>query len=228
MSEPLTRAAAVAAGVRRLILSGELPPGTPLRQAAIAERFGVSTTPVREAFTALAREGILTKDAHRGVIVFAASRESIRENYEIRTALEVLATELAAVSITDEALESLDRLQAEMADKIVTDQEYHTTVLNPRFHAEIYAAAGRPRLAEMILTLRQSAVSYQSLLVHHDRSNGYTAAVTAEHQEIIDALHARAPKRAGKATRVHIEHNMRQILSSMGTGDTLPNTTHYA
>jgi DNA-binding GntR family transcriptional regulator len=217
MTMPLTRAGTVAAELRGLILSGEFPPGTKLRQAAIAERFGVSTTPVREAFTALAREGIVKQDAHRGVIVFSASPDDIRENYEIRVALEVLATELAAKRIDDGSLKELDELLVVMSDKIRTDPEYHTEVLNPRFHAQIYASAGRPKLAGMIENLRQSAIAYQALLVNRELSPEYLDAVQAEHQEIVDALRARAPKRAGKATRLHIEHGMNQILGLMGS-----------
>src|ERR1700758_5490422 len=91
---PRTRAEAVAERLRQMIISGELAPGTRLRQAEIAELFNVSTTPVREAFTSLAREGFVRQDAHRGVEVFHPTEADIRENYEIRLALEPLATEL--------------------------------------------------------------------------------------------------------------------------------------
>lgn len=220
MVMPLTRAGAVAAELRGLILSGELAPGTKLRQAEIAERFGVSTTPVREAFTSLAREGIVTQDAHRGVVVFTASADDIRENYEIRMALEVLATELAAKSIDEETLKELDDLLEQMSDKLETDPAYHTTVLNPRFHARIYACAGRPKLAEMIESMRQSAIAYQALLVNRELSSEYRDAVNAEHREIVEALRARAPKRAAKATKLHIAHNMHQILGALGSQKT--------
>jgi DNA-binding GntR family transcriptional regulator len=70
---PLTRSEAVAGELRRMIQSGEFPPGARLRQAEIAARFGMSTTPVREAFMILAQEGIVRQDAHRGVVVFQPS-----------------------------------------------------------------------------------------------------------------------------------------------------------
>src|ERR1700747_1182118 len=97
-----TRAAAVADGIREMIRSGELPPGTHLRQTDFAERFGVSTTPVREAFVALAREGLVTQDAHRGVVVFRPSLQELDEIYEIRIALEPLATEIAAKQLSED------------------------------------------------------------------------------------------------------------------------------
>src|SRR3954449_378144 len=91
-----TRAAAVAEELRRLILSGELKAGTRLRQVELAQRFNVSTTPVREAFTVLARQGLVRHDVQRGVVVFSPSEKDVRENYELGIALEPLATEIAA------------------------------------------------------------------------------------------------------------------------------------
>src|ERR1700742_4105097 len=97
-----TRAAAVAEELRRLILSGELPAGTRLRQVELAQRFNVSTTPVREAFTVLARQGLVRHDVQRGVVVFTPTVGDVLENYEIRIALESLATEIAAKAISDD------------------------------------------------------------------------------------------------------------------------------
>src|SRR4051794_36845388 len=107
---PATRAEAVATELRRLITSGELAPGTHLRQTDIAARFGVSTTPVREAFMILAREGVVRQDAHRGVVVFEPSVKDVTETYEIREVLEGLAAELATKQLTDDDLQALEAL----------------------------------------------------------------------------------------------------------------------
>src|ERR1700759_28088 len=87
MAGTSTRAAAVVAELRRLILSGELPAGTHLRQVELAERFGVSTTPVREALMVLGRLGLVRHDAQRGVVVFTPTVRDVLENYELRIAL---------------------------------------------------------------------------------------------------------------------------------------------
>src|SRR5437879_3251312 len=87
---PPTRAGAVAAHLRQLIMAGDLTPGTHLRQAEVAERFGVSTAPVREAFVILARQGLVRQDAHRGVVVFSPSRHELTEIYDLRKALEII------------------------------------------------------------------------------------------------------------------------------------------
>src|SRR5215218_5709527 len=102
-----TRAGLVAQRLRDMIESGELAPGAVLRQTEIAERFGVSTTPVREAFATLMREGVVRQDAHRSVMVFQPAADELAQIYEIRGALEPLATELAAKNITDDQVAEL-------------------------------------------------------------------------------------------------------------------------
>jgi len=102
----------VAAELRRMIQAGELAAGARLRQGELAERFGSSTTPVREALVTLAREGLIHHDAHRGAIVFPPTLDDIRENFEIRLALEPLASGLAAPRLDDAELDGLERLAA--------------------------------------------------------------------------------------------------------------------
>jgi DNA-binding GntR family transcriptional regulator len=205
---PLTRTDAVAAELRRLIQSGELPPGSRLRQTEIARRFGVSTTPVREAFASLAREGLVRQDAHRGVVVFEPSLEELHENYEIRGALEGLATELAVPRLHAHDLDDLRALVDEM--RRVGDEDF--PALNHAFHTRIYAATGRPRLAEMIESLREAAASYLAMTVRSTDPR-YRAAVQDEHDQILGALHAREAKRAGELMKAHLRHNQRQLAA---------------
>lgn len=209
---PLTRAGAVAARLRELIQSGEMRPGTHLRQAEVARLFGVSTTPVREAFVALAREGLVRQDAHRGVVVFMPSIAEVVEMYEIRAALESLAAELAATRITADGLAAISAI----VERMRTAEARDYAELNQQLHGLIYAAAGRPRLTELIEELRDAAANYISLTIRrYDR--GYRAQVQAEHEEIVAALRSEAPERAARAVRVHLEHNARYVAGLIET-----------
>jgi DNA-binding GntR family transcriptional regulator len=199
---PRTRAEAVAGELRRLILGGEYSPGARLRQAEVAQRFGVSTTPVREAFTSLAREGLVRQDAHRGVVVFAPSLEELREIYEIRGVLEPLATEVATRQLSEEDLQALEEVVGQM--RTAEPAVYHG--LNREFHNRIYAAAGRPRLYDTIATLREASASYLALTLRYD-DDSYRAQVQSEHEQIVEALQARAPKQAARRVRDHLHHN---------------------
>jgi DNA-binding GntR family transcriptional regulator len=214
-SMPLTRAGAVAKRIREMITSGELPLGSRLRQNDLAEKLGVSSTPVREAFLALSREGLVHQDTHRGAVVFEPTRADVQENYEMRIALESLAAELAAKRITKSELDQLDELLVRMREALRGDIDLHTKVLNGQFHSIIYRAAGRPKLLEYIQTLRDTAVIYQALLIQPDVSGDYLDDVQAEHEEIVAALRARAPKRAARATAAHLGNNLAQTMARL-------------
>jgi DNA-binding GntR family transcriptional regulator len=213
----LTRSATVANELRKMIRSGELPAGTRLRQVDIAQRFQVSTTPVREAFTSLAREGLVRQDAHRGVIVFMPAKDDLEQNYEIRLALEPLATRVAASNATEADIAALDALLIEMRAALRKDLVKYGSELNPRFHATIYDAALRPRLAELISQLRDASAAYTQLLSHKPQPASYLRAAQDEHEAIVAAIKARAPKRAADAMTRHLTHNRDQILASMET-----------
>src|ERR1700753_2345247 len=136
---PLTRAGAVTERLREMIKSGELPAGTHLRQAEFAQRFGVSTTPVREAFVALAREGLVTQDAHRGVVVFEPSIDELHDVYEIRIMLEPIATAIATKQISDDEIAALERIVTQMRKA----KPARFVELNEELHSRIYAATNR-------------------------------------------------------------------------------------
>ena len=201
--------------MRELIRSGELPPGTHLRQDEIAARFGVSSTPVREAFLALEREGLVRRHPHRGVVVFMPSVEELSELYEIRAQLEPLATEIAAKKLSEDDLAALERIVTEMR----TARPKRFVELNDEFHTRIYAAADRPRLGELIDGLRDPAANYISMnLDLYDRR--YRDEVQAEHDAVLDALQSRAAKRAARAMREHLEHSGKHIVSLIEASQT--------
>lgn len=189
-----------------MIQAGELAPGTRLRQVDVANRFRVSTTPVREAFATLAREGLVRQDSHRGVVVFVPSVAELAELYEIRGVLEPLATELAGNRLTDAVVARLTDIVAGMRD---ADPERYSE-LNRDFHATIYAAAGRPRLADIIEGLRDASAAYLRMTVAQF-DDAYTRQVHAEHEAILAALVARRGAEAGQLMAKHLQHNSAHV-----------------
>jgi DNA-binding GntR family transcriptional regulator len=204
-----TRAHAVADRLRLEIDNGALAPGTRLRQLEIARRLGVSTTPVREAFHMLQREGMVRIDAHRGATVFVPTAEDLHEFYEIRGPLEALAASKAASNFPDEAATELEKLLDEMRDS--TDPERYVA-LNQQFHANLYALSNRPRLTRLIADLRDATGSY----LHIYATTGMpTARLDAEHREILAACKARDPQRAAKAVEQHLAHSVEHVASQL-------------
>ena len=205
-----TRSEAVASELRRLIQTGELAPGIRLRQADMAARFMVSTTPVREAFASLAREGLLRQDAHRGAVVSAPSVNELREMYEIRGVLEALAARRATSNLTEDDLGSLEEIASGMSG--ATPGDY--IELNRSFHRRIYAAAGRPRLFEIIEQLRELSANHLILTMQR-LGPAYRARVQAEHEAIISAF---AQKDAELASRLIGDH-VRWVPAEVERGD---------
>ncbi|MGH2940991.1 MAG: GntR family transcriptional regulator [Solirubrobacterales bacterium] len=206
---PTTRNATVISRLREEIYDGTLAPGTRLRQANVAERFGVSTTPIREAFAALEREGLLQNSAHRGVVVFRPTAKDLREIYEIRIPLEVRAAELAVPNLDRKALDKLSKLADKMSRLNGEGDSSRRSKVNDEFHEAIYTAANLPRLADLIAELRASSKAYIQLFGRHAPR---IEEAQKEHRAIVAACESGAPKKAGKAVEKHLLHTIKVVL----------------
>ena len=206
----LTTSEALAREIRAGIQRGEFPLGSRLRQADVAERFGVSTTPVREAFSLLQAEGLLRIDPHRGAFVFSPSEKDVSEYYEIREVLEDLAISLAVERITNDVLREVGSLHDEMRE---TDDPTRWSELNNRFHLRIYGAAERPRLCGIIMNLREASSAYLQMCL---AAGGRKIGADHEHASILDALQAGDASSARAATREHLRRTFEAVITFLG------------
>ncbi|MET0561484.1 MAG: GntR family transcriptional regulator, partial [Gaiellaceae bacterium] len=106
-----TMADDIALALEEAIVSGEIPPGSTLRQEHLSEQFQVSRTPVREALRRLAALGLVSFEPNRGVRVRMLSQDEIREAFMVRAELESLATEIATPKMNDDDLAELERAE---------------------------------------------------------------------------------------------------------------------
>jgi DNA-binding GntR family transcriptional regulator len=150
--ENVTAQELVLASVRDGILSGVLDPGARLRQEELAELFGTSRIPVREALRALEYEGLVRSEPHRGFTVTSLDADDVEEVYDLRIVLESHAIRLAIPLLTDEDLVELEGIYREMADAPDADQ---ALAARERFYLRLYSVSGRPRLVGLIARLRQ-------------------------------------------------------------------------
>jgi DNA-binding GntR family transcriptional regulator len=206
--------------LRSAIRSGELAPGSRLRQMETAKRLGVSSTPVREAFAALEREGLVVSTAHKGIVVFEPRLSDLQEAYQIRQLLEVLAAERAAPLMTDADLRDLSELLVQMEALQGGEADQPRFVqLNRAFHARIYSVARMPRLERMISDLRDSSEAYVAM----HRSLGRDEAQTnADHAAIVEACRQRDPISAGHAIRTHLGHTLDALSQELTSRFTEP------
>lgn len=184
----------VADALRRMIETGELEPGSHLRQRDVAELLGVSPTPVREAFRLLEGEGYIVTEPHRASMVVRSENSRLYENALIRAALESLGTSLAAEHVTDEAIEELEELNRQLAESTDMDNAQEA---NRRFHFRIYELTESPVLLAQLNLLWRTLGNGP----HVDRP---LAESVRQHAEIIEALRAKDGERAAAATSHHI------------------------
>jgi DNA-binding GntR family transcriptional regulator len=185
----------VAALIRQLIITGELAAGEQLRQRDLAQRFGVSQTPVREALRRLESEGLVVGDAHRGFTVVEPDDGPVEENFQIRAALESLGASLAARKIDAAGIDALRDLNDRM--RALADGDPRYTDLNREFHFTVYEHAGSPLLLSLMRLLWAS--------LHGGPQVSRTHAESArQHEAIIDALSAGDAAAASARTYQHI------------------------
>lgn len=202
-----TTAKVVAERLREEIQQGTLAAGTRLRQNDVAQRFGVSTTPVREAFAQLQAEGLVRIDPHRGAVVFHPSVDDVLEFYEIREALESLAVTHAIPNLRADVARELEGLIDRMRK---TEDARKWLKLNDRFHLKLYEAAGRPRLSNMIETLRDASAPYIHMFV---ASRPPSQRANEQHEEILDTCVRGDAAGARRAIRDHLRTASRDLAT---------------
>lgn len=210
VTAPRTVAGHVAERLRAEIVAGEREPGSKLRQVEIARRYGVSTTPVREALAMLQREGLVRLHPQRGAVVFLPSVADLREHYEIRAALEALAAAKTAEVFEPEWAPPLESLLDEMRTAPPAERYI---ALNQRFHTTLYEHCGRRRLVEMIAGLRDASSAY--LHIYRAAADFPVERLDGEHREILAACIARDAARAAEATRIHLANTVEHVSSRL-------------
>lgn len=177
--------------LRERILEGSFPPGTILRQDALAQLLGVSRTPLRTALAELARDGLVTYEANRGYTVRGFDVNDIRAAFEVRANLEGLACRLAAPRITGEQLDRLQRCVTEgdvILSKGVLDPDDLAPYrrLNVEFHETIIAASANPWIADFVG--RTHNVPLASDRVFHWEDHAIIFRSHNDHHRILKAL----------------------------------------
>ncbi|GAB4125268.1 MAG: GntR family transcriptional regulator [Roseiflexaceae bacterium] len=168
MADPPQRTvtAQIVERLRDLILSGELAPGSRVDQADLAQRFGVSIVPVREALARLQSSGLVRIVPHRGVFVEDLSSDELVDIYTVRELLEEHAARLAAKNLTDADIALLEQLAIDM-QAFAEAQDFDRFLdLNREMHFTIYRAARRKALLQIISQLWDRSTRYRHLQLH--------------------------------------------------------------
>lgn len=189
--------------LRAAIVAGQMRPGVLYSVPTLAERFGVSATPVREAMLDLAKEGLVDSVRNKGFRVTELADDDLDDITELRALIEVPTVARLAPSIRDEDVEALRPLAQAIVDSAAEGDLIRYLEEDRRFHLRLLALAGNPRLVDVVRGLRSQTRLYGlDQLVEQDR----LTASAAEHLELLDALLAHDTGWTEAVMRRHIGH----------------------
>ena len=224
MSLESTKADDIAVLIEEAIVSGELAPGSVLRQEQLSERFGVSRTPVREALRRLAALGLVSFEPNRGVRVRTLTHEDLREAFLVRAELEALVTEEAARKITPEELVELEDCEKRFG-RLTKEVRSHEPGgsrrslmadwmgANHAFHDVLYRAADLPYVESVSKSARRTFTGTTVWAPVDDELDALYERNQAEHRAIRQALVASSIAGARELAREHVMHSFELLTT---------------
>lgn len=179
--------------IREAILKGDLKPGEKVAEPELAERFGISRTPIREAFRQLESEGYLTVIPRKGAVVAALSERDVQEFYAIKSILEGYAAELAAKNLSDKDLAKLEAINDKLREIAEEGDVKAFYRVHNEFHETFLKAADNSKLYELI---QQLGMKFSRLRMASLSVSGRMAISVAEHDKLLDAFRRHDAKSA--------------------------------
>lgn len=198
--------------LRNAILKGELEPGERLMEIKLAEKLGVSRTPIREAIRKLELEGLVVMTPRKSAEVARITEEDLTDVLEVRRVLEELAIDLSCQNITDDIIAELEdnlvRFKAAVKKNDITE----IATMDVEFHETIYRSTGNKRLIQILNNLREQMYRYRLEYIKDKQTRDN---LVIEHRGIIDALKNRDNVNGKKAILNHIEKQQTTILENI-------------
>jgi len=206
-----------AEGLREFILIGKLGPGVPVRERDLAEAFGISRTPLKEALRMLESEGLIEYGPTRRPVVADPSLNRIHDWLRVQGTLEALAGELCCANASDEQLEEIAALNSKLLGLRRTSDSLTSFRCDMDFHCLIVAASGNQALVETHATY--NARLWRVRYLSAERKVGM-ARTEQQHADIVTALLARDAQAAADALRNHLRSTEDNIDAVLQSGDT--------
>ena len=189
--------------LREAILKGDLKPGERLMEMQLAEKLGVSRTPIREAIRMLEQEGLAVTIPRRGAEVAKMTEKDMEDVLQIREALEILAVKLAIQKITEEQLQALSECVDAFEGAVTTGDVKKIAQTDIDFHDIIYTAAENPRLVGLLNNLREQIYRYR---IEYLKDSRIHPRLMEEHKKIIDGLKRRDVDYVTAMMKEHVDN----------------------
>jgi len=197
-----TKAQAIHQAIADDIVHGRLSPGFALDETSIAETFGVSRTPIREALRHLQAIGLVEPRAPRGVVVAALSEQQLDDMFAVMAEIEALCARWSAIAMSAAERRELLTLMAESERLVSAGNQAGYVEFNNRFHEAIYRGAHNGFLAELALTVRQRCAPFRRAQFE---TLGRLAKSHAEHGAVVAAIQRGDAALAATEMRLHIK-----------------------
>lgn len=198
--------------LRKAILKGELKPGERLMEIALADRLGVSRTPVREAMRKLELEGLVVMIPRRGAQVANITEKDLNDVLEVRIALENLSIENACARMTEEQLAQLLDAARAFEKTMAEGNLVKLAEADVAFHEVIYQASDNRRLNQVLNNLREQIYRYRVEYLKDEETRNL---LVKEHEELYEAIRARDAVLAQEISFRHIENQREAIVRSI-------------
>jgi len=195
--------------LRQAILTGELKPGERLMEIHLANRLGVSRTPIREAIRKLELEGLVTMIPRRGAEVAQITVKNLKDVLEVRKALDALAIELACERITDEELVALEEACIKFEEATLTKDARLIAKEDVELHHIIVKASRNDKLDQMVNNLAEQMYRYR---FEHVKDASQHQRLIEEHKIILESLRSKNNNRASEAVKIHIDNQEKAIM----------------
>ena len=202
--------------LRKAILKGELQPGERLMEIALANRLGVSRTPVREAIRMLEHEGLVVMKPRRGAQVAKITEQELNDVLEVRKSLEMLAANKACERMTEEDMKAMRETGAEFR-KLALNPNCDLTALTEAdvaFHDTIYRGTRNRRLNQILANLREQMYRFR---LEYLKDASIRESLVSEHEEIMKAVAGRDGELAADLIGEHIDNQQKVIHASIAS-----------
>lgn len=200
--------------LRQAILRGELKPGERLMEIQLANKLGVSRTPIREAIRKLELEGLVLMIPRKGAEVAEITEKSLRDVLEVRKALEELAVKLACDRMTKEQMNRLKEAAKEFEETLKTNDVTKFAEADVKFHDVIFMATDNQRLIQLLYNFREQMYRFR---VEYLKRPQYHPILIAEHEDIIQRIERHQKEEAARMVCQHIDNQVEAVIDTIRT-----------
>lgn len=195
--------------LRQAILTGELKPGERLMEIHLADKLGVSRTPIREAIRKLELEGLVTMIPRRGAEVAQITEKSMSDVLEIRRTLDALCTQLACDRITEDDLNALKKACDHFEQCVAGKDAKKIAQADVALHDIILQATGNQRLIQMVNNLAEQMYRYR---FEYIKDSSQHQRLVEEHRVIYKSILEKDRDTAAFAAKLHIDNQKKAII----------------